>query len=80
MGIIEYDSALSVDTNVDIRFQLPTLPEAFIFPSQIVRLELAPGHNQLIAVKFLKISEANQNQIIKYLFQYQRELKAKKVL
>ncbi|HYH02713.1 MAG TPA: PilZ domain-containing protein [Bacillota bacterium] len=80
LGMIKYDSALAVDMTVDIRFHLPDLPKPFTFPAQIVRLETASGNQQLIAVKFNNISEANQNLIIKYLFQYQRELKAKKAL
>jgi hypothetical protein len=79
LGTIKFDSTLEVGSIIDIRFSIPDRPKPLQLPAQIVRIEASPNQkNQDIAVKFIKINESQQNQIIKYLFQYQRELKAKR--
>jgi hypothetical protein len=81
LGAIKYDSTLTVDMVIDVRFSLPALRKPLMLSAQIVRIEPGPNHKtQHIAVKFLKIKESEQNQIVKYLFQCQRELKTKRAL
>jgi hypothetical protein len=79
LGTIKFDSTLEVGSTIDIRFSIPDHPNPMQLPAQIVRMETSYNQKkQDIAVKFIEINESQQNQIIKYLFQYQRELKAKR--
>lgn len=78
LGIVKLDSTLTVDSLVDVRFKLPDLPGPINVPSQITRIEKAPKSMMQIGVKFLKISPTQQDQIIKYLFKYEREMKSKR--
>jgi c-di-GMP-binding flagellar brake protein YcgR len=81
LGTIKFDSTLKIGAIIDIRFSIPDHPKTLRLPAQIVRIETGPHQKkQNIAVKFIKSKEAQQNQIIKFLFQYQRELKAKRAL
>lgn len=70
---------LKIDNIIDCEFQIPSINIPILVKSLVVRLEPAPENKQLIAINFFDISEKMQNEIIRYLFQRQREILQKTV-
>jgi hypothetical protein len=71
-GVIDYDSTIKLNNWIEVQFKLPSHPKPLRLTAQIVRITSLSESKQEIAVQFTAISETCQNQIIKFLFAWQR--------
>lgn len=75
-GLLAIVKSLPVrsDNVVDCEFQIPTINAPYIIKGIVVRMEPTLENQQLLGISFLDITDKQQNEIIRYLFQRQREL------
>jgi hypothetical protein len=73
LGVIKASATLKLNDLIVTQFELPSDPDQLRLIARIVRIINLPKNLQEIALHFTQIPEAEQNQIIKYLFVRQRE-------
>ncbi|HOJ78839.1 MAG TPA: PilZ domain-containing protein [Bacillota bacterium] len=74
-AIVPYDRSLKKSALLHCQINLPTLTEPIFFDAKVIRFERTESEtNQGVALSFEGINEKIENDIIKYLFQRQREL------
>lgn len=75
LAVVGHNPQLGINMVFNCRFEMPTLTEPLEFEGKIIRLDKTENPSeQGIALNFEDITEKFQNEVIKYLFQRQREL------